>query len=267
MQTGTLLATFRKTQRLSQLDLATRADVSSRHISFIETGKSQPSAMMLQRLAQELGLDCRETNRLLLSAGYAPKFSETALTHPAMSPINDALHIMLNNHAPFPAVAMDAHWNLFIANQAQQQLAAKMIAMNGPFPDTRNQIELLFHPQGYRPFIHNWDEVAGFLLRRLIRDQHAQPNATRQALLHTLANFADLCALTQQTTQSGDISPMLTLDIRIEDQRLRLFSTIACFGTAMDVVAEEIRIEHYFPADAATREWFENQEKSATDTA
>ena len=184
MQTGQILAELRKTQRLSQLDLALRADVSSRHLSFIETGRSQASAPMLKRLALELELSCRDTNRLLLSAGYAPAFSNTDLDSVAMAPVRQALEIMLVNHNPFPAVVLDAHWNVLMANQAQQQMMGLMMQERGPFPQTANVVELVFHPQGYRPFLINWEEVAGFLLRRLHRDHQARPDPELAGLLN-----------------------------------------------------------------------------------
>lgn len=152
MQTGQILAELRKTRRLSQLDLALRAEVSSRHLSFIETGRSQASASMLKRLAMELELSCRDTNRLLLSAGYAPAFSNTDLDSDAMAPVRQALEIMLVNHNPFPAVVLDAHWNVLMANQAQQQLMSLMMQERGPFPQTANVVELVFHPRATGPF-------------------------------------------------------------------------------------------------------------------
>ncbi len=259
MQTGQILAELRKARRLSQLELALRADVSSRHLSFIETGRSQPSPTMLKRLALEMELNCRDTNRLLLAAGYAPAFTETDLSSDTMAPVREALTVMLSNHNPFPAVVLDAHWNVLMANEAQQRLVGLMIQERGPFAQTANVIELVFHPQGYRPFLCNWDEVAGFLLRRLHRDQQARPDPALAALLGRLAALANLDELLHQQPSTDRNEPMMTLEIELAGQRLRSFSTLASFGTALDVVMEELRIEHYFPADEATRHWFRNQ--------
>ena len=259
MQTGQILAELRKTRRLSQLDLALRAEVSSRHLSFIETGRSQASAPMLKRLAMELELSCRDTNRLLLSAGYAPAFSNTDLDSDAMAPVRQALEIMLVNHNPFPAVVLDAHWNVLMANQAQQQLMSLMMEERGPFPQTANVVELVFHPQGYRPFLVNWEDVASFLLRRLHRDHQARPDPRLASLLKRLGELADVEALLHQEPPGDRSEPMLALEIDLAGQRLRSFSTLASFGTALDVVMEELRIEHYFPADDATRRWFRKQ--------
>ncbi|WP_300522670.1 helix-turn-helix transcriptional regulator [Alcanivorax sp.] len=259
MQTGQILAELRKTRRLSQLDLALRADVSSRHLSFIETGRSQASSQMLKRLAMELELSCRDTNRLLLSAGYAPAFSETDLDSESMAPVRQALEVMLVNHNPFPAVVLDAQWNVLMANQAQQQLMAMMMQERGPFPQTTNVVELVFHPRGYRPFLANWEEVASFLLRRLHRDQQARPTPALTRLLERLGALADVETLLHRDPPSDRNEPMLALDIHLAGQRLRSFSTLASFGTALDVVMEELCIEHFFPADDATRHWFRKQ--------
>lgn len=259
MHTGQILAELRKSRRISQLDLALLAEVSSRHLSFIETGRSQPSPTMLKRLASELALSCRDTNRLLLSAGYAPAFSETDLDSETMAPVRAALEVMLSNHNPFPAVVLDAHWNVLMANESQLQLVSMMIQERGPLPPTHNVIELVFHPQGYRPFLVNWEDVAAFLLRRIQRDHQARPDPTLARLLATLGELADLDSLRQRYPETSPLEPMLTLELEVAGQRLRSFSTIASFGTALDVVMEELRIEHYFPADETTRRWFRNQ--------
>lgn len=254
MQAGQLLADWRRTRRLSQLDLATRAEVSSRHLSFVETGRAQASAGLLQRLADALNLSCRDTNQLLVAAGHAPRFSETRLDDPAMAPVRQALDVMLDNHSPYPAAVLDAHWNLLLANPAQQAMIQAIVAEAGPLPQTGNIIELVFHPEGFRPFIANWNTVAGFLLRRLRRDLDTRPDAALHALYQRLGELADVETLLEHTPTT--VAPMLTLQMDIAGRRLSLFSTLASFGTAVDVVMEELRIEHYFPADERTRAFF-----------
>lgn len=256
MHAGELLAEFRRNQRVSQLDLAVMADVSSRHLSFIETGRSQPSAGMLKRLARELGLSCRDTNRLLHAAGYAPAFSESSLNSEAMAPVRQALEIMLASHAPYPAIVLDAHWNVLMANRGQQAMVAAMIAERGPLPKTTNVVELVFHPEGYRPFLVNWEKVASFLVRRLRRDLQARHDPVLDQLMSRLSELADIDELLKKDASMGQTEPMLALEIELGGQRLRSFSTLASFGTALDVVMEELRIEHYFPADEATRQFF-----------
>ncbi|MGB0538494.1 MAG: transcriptional regulator, partial [Alloalcanivorax venustensis] len=198
---------------------------------------------------------CRDTNHLLVAAGHPPRFSETRLDDPAMAPVRRALEVMLENHSPYPAAVLDAHWNLLLANPAQQALIQAVVAEGGPLPQTGNMVELVFHPEGFRPFIANWETVAGFLLRRLRRDLDTRPDTVLRALYQRLSELADVDALLEHTPAS--VEPMLTLELDIAGRRLRTFSTLACFGTAVDVVVEELRIEHYFPADDATRAFFE----------
>ncbi|KAF0803623.1 XRE family transcriptional regulator [Alcanivorax xiamenensis] len=257
MQAGTILADWRRTRRISQLELANNAGVSSRHLSFVENGRSRPSADMLKRLAGALDLSLRETNYLLTAAGHPPAFGETRLDEPAMAPVRQALNLMLENHLPYPAVVLDAHWNLLLANPAQHRIVAAMVAERGPLPETTNIMELAFHPDGFRPFIENWPVVASFLLRHLRRDLHARPDPVLHRLHRRLATLADLSRIPVDMPVSTD--PMLTLVLNIGGQRLNAFSTLASFGTAVDVVMEELRIEQYFPADEATAQWFGTQ--------
>ncbi len=255
MDPGELLSDWRKTRRLSQLELAGRAAVSSRHLSFVETGRARASAGLLRRLAAALDLNCRDTNQLLVAAGHAPVYGETRLDEPAMAPVRQALEVMLDNHLPYPAAVLDAHWNLLLANTALQGLIQAMVAEGGPLPATGNIVELVFHPEGFKPFILNWDLVASVLLRRLRRDLDLRPDPQLQRLYRRLEDLADVPALLGATPVSVD--PMLTLQMMVGGQRLTTFSTLASFGTAMDVIMEELRIEHYFPADDATRAFFE----------
>ena len=256
MEPGELLSDWRKTRRLSQLELAGRAAVSSRHLSFVETGRARASAGLLRRLAAALDLNCRDTNQLLIAAGHTPVYGETRLDEPAMAPVREALGVMLDNHLPYPAGVLDAQWNLLLANDALQKLIQAMVAEGGPLPATGNLVELVFLPEGFKPFILNWDTVASMLLRRLRRDLDLRPDPLLQRLYRRLEDLADVPGLLGGAPASAD--PMLTLQMMINGRRLTTFSTLASFGTAMDVIMEELRIEQYFPADDATREFFEN---------
>jgi transcriptional regulator with XRE-family HTH domain len=258
MHTGQLLASHRKSMRVSQLELAARAGVSSRHLSFIETGRSHPGAPVLERLADELKLTCRDTNQLLVSAGYSPAFTETDLSSDAMTPVREALHVMLSNHDPLPAVVLDAHWNMLMANNAQLALVAQLLKGRDPLPTTANVMELLFHPQGYRPHIQNWEEVACFLLHRLQREQITKPDAALASLIATVTSFEGVSVLAEKIPRMLAAAPMITLRLQVGAQTLSLFSTLASFGTAQDAVMEELRIEHYFPADDTTKAFFTN---------
>lgn len=255
LSAGPLLAEWRKTRRLSQLDLANRAAVSSRHLSFVETGRARPGAGLLRRLAEALDLTCRETNQLLVAAGHEPLFGETHLDDPAMAPVRQALDLMLESHLPYPAAVLDGRWNLLLANTAQQALLQAVEAEGGPLPETTNVVELVFHPEGLRPFIDNWETVAGFLLRRLRRDLDLRPDPGLRRLYQRLGELADLDAVLAHNPPTA--APMLTVRMCLGGRPLAVFSTLASFGTAMDVAMEELRIEQYFPADAATRAFFQ----------
>lgn len=260
---GPLLAGWRRTRRLSQLDLAERAVVSSRHLSFVETGRARPSPGLLRRLAEELDLSCRQTNELLMAAGHSPVFGATQLDDPAMTPVREALQLMLESHLPYPAAVLDGHWNLLLANEAQQALINAVEAEGGPLPATTNIMELAFHPQGLRPFIVNWETVAGFLLRHLRRDLDLRPEPGLKRLYQRLSELADLPALLRHSPSTT--APMLTVQMRIDGQKLTTFSTLASFGTAMDVMMEELRIEQYFPADQSTRAFFHSRQQLVSD--
>lgn len=257
MQAGKLLSHWRKARRMSQLELALRASVSSRHISFVETGRARASAGLLRRLAEELELGCRHTNELLLAAGHAPVFGETRLDDPAMAPVRRALQIMLDNHMPYPASVLDGQWNLLMTNAALQRMISTISEARGPMPETTNIVELSFHPEGFKPFIKNWETVARFLLRHIRRDLDTRPNPGLQALYQRLGELADLDALLGPAPHTTE--PLLTLQLEIGGQTLTTFSTLACFGTALDVAVEELRIEQYFPADEQTAGFFQTE--------
>lgn len=250
---GDLVAGWRRTRRLSQQELAGRAAVSGRHLSFVETGRARPGAGLLRRLAEALDLSCRDTNELLVVAGYAPMFGETRLDEPAMAPVRRALDLMLE-HTPYPASVLDGRWNLLLANPAQQALIAAIEAEGGPLPDTTNVLELVFHPEGFRPFIVNWEAVAGFLLRRLRRDLDLRADPGLARLHRRLDELADCQALLAGAPPAA--APLLAVSLALGGRRLNLFSTLASFGTALDVVVEELRIEQYFPADDASADFF-----------
>lgn len=250
---GALLSELRKTRRLSQLDLGGMADVSARHISFIETGRTQPSREMLLHLADVLEVPLRDRNMLLTSGGYAMVFPEQRLEDPVMAPVRDALKLMLENHNPYPAIVLDGDWNLVMANSAQQRLAAQL---SGPVSNSEpNLLKMMFQSERLRHFIENWDAVAGFLLRRLKRQVLAYGRPSHQQLLKELLQMNPPGEWEHVTTLQTGL-PMITVNIKVADKSIKLFSTLSQFGTALDVGMEELLIESYFPADNVTREFF-----------
>lgn len=251
--TAHALANLRRARRLSQLDLALAAEVSARHISFIETGRSQPSRPLLMRLAEVMGLSHRETNQLMCACGYAAPFSNLPLDEAAMRPVQAALDIMLSNHEPYPATVLSHTWEVRMLNTSMQRVLGLLLE---PMPaDTPvNILRLLFDPAGLRPFILNWDELAGLLLRRLKLELQTHPQSDNASL------FAELLTMNPpadwQTPPSHWEGPMLTVQVQVGDQVLSLFTTLTSFGTPLDAGLQELMIESYFPADDVTRHFF-----------
>ncbi len=251
---GPLLSEYRKHKRLSQMDLALLADVSSRHISFIETGRTQPSRTMLMRLAEVLGLSHRDCNLLLNSGGYAAAYSELNLDSPQMQAIQRALQLILENHNPYPALVMDGQYNLLMANNTQQRLIASILPA-AALPAQLNILDAVFNAELLRPVIANWDEVASHLLRRLRRQVMAYGRPEHSALFDRLLSLSPPEDW-QTPTDCNQDGPILTVDFKMGDVTLSMFSTLSQFGSALDIGAEEILIESYFPADETCRQFF-----------
>jgi transcriptional regulator with XRE-family HTH domain len=251
---GPLLSEYRKRNRLSQLDLSLLADVSSRHISFIETGRTKPSRSMLLRLADVMNLPLQDRNLLLNSGGYAPAYSELDLESPAMHAVRSALNLILDNHNPYPALVMDGYYNLLMSNQAQQRLMSVALENVGELP-TNNLLLALFREDMFRGLIANWEEVAGHLLRRLRKQVLAYGKPAHEALYEQILSM-DPPKNWMQPDHPQDDGPMLTLDFKMGDLTLSTFTTLSQFGTALDIGMEELLIESYFPADETTRRFF-----------
>ena len=255
---GSLLSEYRKRSHLSQLDLGMLAEVSPRHISFIETGKSKPSREMLLKLADSLDLSLHDSNLLLNSGGFAPAFSNFKIGAPEMEPVRSALKVMLENQNPYPALVLDGDWNILMINTGQQFLAGQL-GIQPKEDASNNLLELVFDKDCYRPHIANWDQVAGHLLRRLRRQMLAYSKPSHVTLFKKLLNMGPPTNWQQPefAGQGGQDKPMLTVDIQLGDQLLKMFSTLSQFGTALDVGTEEILIESYFPLDAESTAFFQ----------
>ena len=243
---GVLLRDWRRRRRLSQLDLALEAGVSTRHLSFVETGRARPSPEMVVHLAEQLDVPLRDRNRLLLAAGYAPAYRERALDEPALEPVREALDRVLAAHEPYPAVVVDRGWNL-VASNASVALLLEGVAAHLLEPPA-NVLRLSLHPEGVAPRIANLGEWRAHLLERLARQV-------------ALTGDAELVALHDElTTYPGPADPphargdeiAVPLRIRTAVGELAFVSTVATFGTAVDVTVAELSIESFFPADAQT---------------
>ncbi len=248
-----LLTKLRKARRLSQLDLGLAAEVSARHISFIESGRSQPSRSLLLRLSEAMGLTHRETNALMTASGYSAPYSRLPLDEAAMRPVQEALDIMLHNHEPYPATVLSHTWDVRMANNSMQRMLS--LLLGEPTADTPiNMLKLAFSHTGLRPFIVNWEELAGLLLRRLRLELQANPDSDNADLFDALLTMdppADW-----QTPPSQWEGPMLTVKVKVGDLILSFFTTLTSFGTPMDAGLQELMIESYFPADDVTRQFF-----------
>lgn len=247
---GALLRTWRARRRFSQLDLACEADVSTRHLSFVETGRAQPSREMLLRLAERLDMPLRERNRLLLAGGYAPVHSERSLDSAAMTAARQAVEAVLSSHDPFPALAVDRHWRLMAANAAVGRLMAG-VAPRLLEPPV-NVLRLSLDPQGLAPRILNLPEWRHHLLGRLRVEADRSGDQALVALHDELSALPCPVSRTPPGLPSLVAVPLVIAD-PTTGEALRLLSTTTVFGTATDVTLAELTLECFYPADAATR--------------
>jgi len=246
---GALLRVWRQRRRLSQFDLALEADVSPRHVSFIETGRSRPSAEMVLHLAEQLAVPLRDRNQLLLAAGYAPAYGQRDLDEPGMGPVREALDRVLAGHEPYPAVAVDRHWGMVATNEAVA-LLIEGVAEHLLEPPV-NVLRLTLHPDGMAPRILNLGEWRAHLLERLGRQAVATGDPALAAL------YEELAAL-----PGGDPNPpgpelavteiAVPLRLRHDAGELAFISTVTTFGTAVDITVAELAVESFFPGDEAT---------------
>lgn len=259
---GHLLRCWRERRKLSQLDLALQAEVSQRHLSFLESGRAKPSRDMILQLADVLDIPLRERNVLLNGAGYVAIYASRPLDSADMSAVRQALELMLAHHEPYPAIVLDKNWNLLLENRACQ----RFIALLGKPEDVwqrvdpsglRNSMRLTFSPLGMQPMIANWPEVSGMLLERLHREFSADPgNQTLAKLLEELQALPSVPERWQSPAILSATDPILSLELAMGASTLKIFSMLSTFGTALDITADELRVETFFPADELTRQFF-----------
>jgi transcriptional regulator with XRE-family HTH domain len=250
-QAGTLLRQWRERRGKSQLELSLDASVSQRHISFIEIGRSVPSRQMLIDIATALDIPLRDRNTLLLAGGYAPIYPDGAWDGPEMRAITQALERMLRQHEPFPALVLDRYWNVLITNQAAPRFFGRfcdLAARRSP----RNLLELMFDPEGMRPFIADFPAVAESLIQRVYRESVGRVVDDRtKRLLATLLAFPDVAPPSVAAGVQAAL-PVIPLSFIRESKRLNYFSMVTTVGTPHAVGAQELRIECIFPADEET---------------
>jgi transcriptional regulator with XRE-family HTH domain len=251
---GPLLRDWRRRRRLSQLDLALESGVSARHLSFIETGRSKPSAEMVLRLAEQLAVPLRDRNQLLLAAGYAPAFEERALDSPELAPVHDAIQRVLDGHDPYPALVVDCAWNVVAANHSLS-LLTDGVAPALLRPPT-NALKLALHPDGLAPRIANFAQWREHLLARLGRHIAVTGAADLVALMDELTSYPAPAGAGEEPPPAAghDLADQIAVPLRIRrgEQQLTFISIVSTFGTALDITVAELSIESFFPADAAT---------------
>ena len=247
---GDLLREWRAARRMSQLDLALEANVSSRHLSWVETGKSQPGRDLVEQLADALEMPLRERNTLLVAAGYAPKYRQTDLSAPEMALLRRAVEFIIRQQEPFPAFVIDRHWDVLMVNPAMERVFG---ALKPGGPTHGNILRQVFDPADMRPLLANWEEVAGDLIRHLHHEAAAAPSDLLvRALLAEILAYPDVPQDWRRRELGATPLPVITTVFRKDDLELRFFSTLTTFGTSQDVTIEGLRIECMFPADQAT---------------
>lgn len=244
---GDHLREWRRRRRMSQLDLACEAEVSARHLSFVETGRASPSRDMVLRLAEQLEVPVRERNLLLVSAGFAPVFPERGLDAPEMAGARAAIDLLLEGHKPYPAFALDRHWNIVAGNGALPQLfeGVAPALLQAPV----NVLRLSLHPDGLAPRIVNLSEWREHLLARLRRQIDLTADPVLIALLAEAKTYPAGAAAHRATNPAQMIVPFR---VRLGGEVASLFSTTMVFGSPVEVTLSELALESFFPADAET---------------
>jgi transcriptional regulator with XRE-family HTH domain len=267
---GTLLKQWRDRRSFSQLDLALTSQVSQRHISFLESGRAKPSQEMVLQLATVLEIPLRQQNLMLTAAGFAPIHTETDLSAPEMTSVRKAIDLMLRQHEPYPAFVVDRYWNLILTNNGATHLLDAFIVGGASPLEHRdklhtlfyaegkiNLMRMLFHPQGLRPFIVNWESFIDHLLQRLHRETLVGRDGDKSTLLlNELLSYPDVSNIWQTANRTAQNTLLLNIHLQRDDLELKFFTTIATLGTPYDITLQELRIECQFPADEATeRNW------------
>lgn len=250
---GGLLRHWRESRRLSQLDLALEANVSSKHVSFLETGRNRPSRDMILRLSQVLEVPLRDRNTLLDCAGFAPIYRQSALDSPQVDQAKEAIARILEKQDPYPAIVLDADWMLVQQNRGAGALGQLFLG-DLPAP-TGNALEVLFSADGLQPFVSNWEQLSAIILMRLYRDT-LSPAASEysQELFERLLTMPTTPDNWREIAGRLPTGPTVDMVLEKDDLRLSFFTTITTFGTAQDITLQELRIESYFPSDEVTRE-------------
>jgi transcriptional regulator with XRE-family HTH domain len=249
---GVLVRDWRTRRRRTQLDLSLDVGVSTRHLSFVETGRSRPSPELVLALAEHLDVPLRERNRMLVAAGYAPRYSERSLDDPAMGQVRASLQRMIDAHHPYPGVVIDRRWDVVLANGAALALIDGLPAH--VLQPAVNVFRLCLHPDGLAPRTRNLGDWANYLLRQVRRTAELTGDPRVAEVEQELLAYPNLAGLpaTGETGEWDDPPLLVPLELEVGDLVLSLFTTLTTFGTPRDVTVEELCVELFFPADDAT---------------
>jgi transcriptional regulator with XRE-family HTH domain len=248
---GPLLRHWRSQRRRSQMDLALDVGISARHLSFIETGRSRPSAQVLMQLAVQLDLPLRERNRLLLAAGYAPRYAEREFGAESMAPVRQALQRLLDAHHPYPGIVLDRHWNVVMANGAAMGLTALLPPMLAVPP--LNIFRVSLHPQGMAAHTSNFAEWGSYMLDALHRSVLSSGDAVLRELEREVRAYPNVVPLLEQADAAGEVQALLVpCVLKLPAGTLSMFTTLTTFGTARDVTLDELSVEMFYPSDPAS---------------
>jgi transcriptional regulator with XRE-family HTH domain len=249
---GDLVRYWRRVRAMSQLNLAAAAGTTPRYMSFVETGRAQPSREMVLRLATALDVPLRDRNGLLLAGGYAPIYPEHDIDHPAVERVMAALDRVLEQHAPYPAVVMNRRWDVVRVNTGATRLFGRLCAPE-PMPDPANVLQLMLEPGPVRAAVENWDEVAPSLLERARREAvGGVMDLTTAELVQRIRTGADAAVFAAAPRSITPLVPVVDVHFAYGDVTLRWFSIISTVGTPVDVIAQELRLEAFFPSDDET---------------
>jgi len=247
---GDHLREWRMRRRMSQMDLALEAEISTRHLSFLETGRARPSREMVLHLSDQLEIPLRERNVILVAAGFAPVFPERSLADPELAAARRAVDVILKAHEPYPALVVDLRWNLVAANAAVGPLIAGVDA--DLLTDPINVVRLSLHPRGLAPRIANLGEWHAHMLERLRRQAELTADPGLIALIEEIRGYPKPPAPDRRPEDYGGVA--IPLQLMAGDTLLSFFGTTTVFGTPVDITLSELTLETFFPADAATAE-------------
>ncbi len=254
---GTLVRDWRRRRSRSQLDVAYDIGVSPRHLSFVETGRSRPSPELIDAIGVHLDIPLRERNTLLLAAGFAPRYRNTALDDPQMAGIVESLRRLLGAHQPFPGVVLDRHWNVVLANPAAETLVSLLPShLTGP---PMNVFRASLHPDGLAPQTIDFDQWATYLLtqlRRLVTLTGDPGLADIETEVTSYANILELRNRTDWTTSTTAPDLLVPFRLDLDGVELSMFTTLTTFGTPRDITLDELAVELFFPNDAPTADHF-----------